>query len=173
MPAIWSFALALRSRGLGSVWTTLHLAYEREVAELLGIPDNVTQVALLPVAYTIGQDFKPAARPPMRAVGLLEPLRGERAACLRARGFRADGHGRCAAIGRAGGRNDEMTTKLRATPARLRGASETLDLLSIPALPDITITVWLRLRLRHAERGSEQASARVISSTQRDPHHPY
>ena len=65
MPAIWSFALALRSRGLGSAWTTLHLAYEREVAALLGIPDNVTQVALLPVAYTIGQDFKPAARPPM------------------------------------------------------------------------------------------------------------
>ena len=65
MPAIWSFALALRSRGLGSAWTTLHLAYEREVAELLGIPDDVTQVALLPVAYTIGQDFKPAARQPM------------------------------------------------------------------------------------------------------------
>jgi len=63
MPAIWSFALALRSRGLGSAWTTLHLAYEREVAELLGIPATVTQVALLPVAYTIGQDFKPAARP--------------------------------------------------------------------------------------------------------------
>ena len=52
MPAVWSFALALRSRGLGSVWTTLHLAYEREVAELLGIPATVTQVALLPVAYT-------------------------------------------------------------------------------------------------------------------------
>jgi nitroreductase len=65
MPAIWSFALALRSRGLGSAWTTLHLAYEREVAQLLGIPDNVTQVALLPVAHTIGQDFKPATRPPM------------------------------------------------------------------------------------------------------------
>jgi nitroreductase len=65
MPAVWSFALALRSRGLGSVWTTLHLAYEREVAELLGIPDNVTQVALLPVAYTIGLDFKPAARQPV------------------------------------------------------------------------------------------------------------
>jgi len=65
MPAIWSFALALRSRGLGSAWTTLHLAHEREVAELLGIPDDVTQVALLPVAYTIGQDFKPAARPSM------------------------------------------------------------------------------------------------------------
>jgi nitroreductase len=65
MPAVWSFALALRSRGLGSVWTTLHLAHEREVAELLGIPDNVTQVALLPVAYTVGLDFKPAARRPI------------------------------------------------------------------------------------------------------------
>ena len=65
LPAVWSFALALRSRGLGSVWTTLHLAYEREVAELLGIPENVTQVALLPVAHTIGHDFKPAARRPI------------------------------------------------------------------------------------------------------------
>ena len=67
MPAIWSFALALRSRGLGSVWTTLHLAHEREVAQLLGIPDDVTQVALLPVAYTVGLDFKPAARQPIES----------------------------------------------------------------------------------------------------------
>jgi nitroreductase len=65
MPAVWSFALALRSRGLGSVWTTLHLAFEREVGELLGIPDDVTQVALLPVAYTVGLDFKPAQRQPI------------------------------------------------------------------------------------------------------------
>ncbi len=65
LPAVWSFALALRSRGLGSVWTTLHLAHEREVGELLGIPPNVTQVALLPVAYTIGTDFKPASRLPI------------------------------------------------------------------------------------------------------------
>lgn len=63
LPAAWSFLLALRSRGLGSVWTTLHLAKEREVAELLGIPDTVTQVALFPVAYTVGTDFKPATRP--------------------------------------------------------------------------------------------------------------
>ena len=49
MPAIWSLPCWLRSRGLGSAWTTLHLPYEREVAQLLGIPDNVTQVALLPV----------------------------------------------------------------------------------------------------------------------------
>ncbi|MDP9167224.1 MAG: nitroreductase family protein, partial [Actinomycetota bacterium] len=63
LPAAWSFLLALRSRGLGSVWTTLHLFKEREVAALLGIPDDVTQVALFPVAHTIGTDFKPAARP--------------------------------------------------------------------------------------------------------------
>jgi nitroreductase len=68
IPAAWSFQLALRSRGLGSVWTTLHLFKEREVAELLGIPDTVTQVALFPVAYTIGTDFKPAARPPADTV---------------------------------------------------------------------------------------------------------
>ena len=68
IPAGWSFMLALRSRGLGSVWTTMHLAKEREVAELLGIPDTVTQAALFPVAYTIGTDFRPAARPPAETV---------------------------------------------------------------------------------------------------------
>jgi nitroreductase len=68
LPATWSFLLALRSRGLGSVWTTLHLAREAEVAELLGIPSTVTQVALLPVAYTLGADFKPAVRPPVEQV---------------------------------------------------------------------------------------------------------
>ena len=64
IPAGWSFLLALRSRGLGSVWTTMHLAKEKEVAEVLGIPDTVTQAALFPVAYTIGTDFRPATRPP-------------------------------------------------------------------------------------------------------------
>lgn len=69
LPAAWSFMLALRSRGLGSAWTTLHLGYEREIAELLGIPyDKVTQTALLPVAYTIGTDFKPAQREPLERV---------------------------------------------------------------------------------------------------------
>ena len=68
LPAAWSFLLALRSRGLGSVWTTLHLFREREAAELLGIPDHVTQVALFPVAYTIGEDFSPARRPPVESI---------------------------------------------------------------------------------------------------------
>jgi nitroreductase len=68
MPAAWSLQLALRSRGLGSVWTTLHLTKEREAAELLGIPDDVTQVGLLPVAYTVGTDFRAASRQPAEDV---------------------------------------------------------------------------------------------------------
>jgi nitroreductase len=65
LPAAWSFQLALRSRGLGSAWTTLHLAYEKEASELLGIPPTVTQVALIPVAYYSGHDFQPAKRRPI------------------------------------------------------------------------------------------------------------
>ena len=66
IPAAWSFCLAARSRGLGTCWTTFHLAHEREAAELLGIPyDDVMQAALIPVAYTLGTDFKPAVRAPL------------------------------------------------------------------------------------------------------------
>ncbi len=68
LPATWSLMLALRSRGLGAAWTTLHLAYEQEVAALLGIPETVTQAALLPVAYYTGDDFQPAKRRPAREV---------------------------------------------------------------------------------------------------------
>ena len=64
LPAAWSLMLALRSRGLGSAWTTLHLNYEREAAGILAIPETVTQAALLPVAYYTGDDFKPARRQP-------------------------------------------------------------------------------------------------------------
>jgi nitroreductase len=64
-PAVWSFQLALRSRGLGSAWTTLHLSYEAEVAELLGIPpDRYSQAGLFPIAYTKGTDFRLAKRLP-------------------------------------------------------------------------------------------------------------
>ncbi len=63
LQAVWSFQIALRSRGLGSVLTTLHLFGEAEAAKLLGIPEDVSQVALLPVAYSKGTDFKHAARP--------------------------------------------------------------------------------------------------------------
>ena len=72
IPAMWSFQLALRSRGLGSCYTTLHLAYEQEAAELLGIPPHLTQAGLLPVGYTKGTDFAPAARPPVSEITYLD-----------------------------------------------------------------------------------------------------
>jgi nitroreductase len=69
LPAAWSFMLALRARGLGAAWTTAHLEYERDAAAILGIPyETVVQTALLPVAYTIGTDFKPGARKPVDEV---------------------------------------------------------------------------------------------------------
>jgi len=66
LPAVWSFMLALRPRGVGSAWTTLHIMFEQEAATLLGIPPTVTQAALLPVAYYTGAEFKPAKRLPAR-----------------------------------------------------------------------------------------------------------
>jgi nitroreductase len=54
--------LAARSRGLGTAWTTLHLSYEREVAEVLGLPDDVRQGVLIPTAYYTGESFAPAPR---------------------------------------------------------------------------------------------------------------
>jgi nitroreductase len=68
LPAAWSLALALRARGLGTTWTTLHLRYEQEAAEVLGLPANVRQGVLLPVAYTEGTDFKPGPRHDLDAV---------------------------------------------------------------------------------------------------------
>jgi nitroreductase len=63
LPAVWSFMLAARARGLGTVWTTQHLHYERRAADLLGIPyDSVMQCALIPVAHTVGGEFKPGRR---------------------------------------------------------------------------------------------------------------
>ncbi len=70
-PAVWSFCLALRSRGLGTCWTTLHLLGdgEREAAEVLGIPfDKYSQGGLFPIAYTKGTDFRPAKRLPAEQV---------------------------------------------------------------------------------------------------------
>lgn len=72
LPAVWSFQLALRSRGLGSCLTTLHLGLEQEAATLLGIPDHMTQAGLLPVAYTKGTDFKAAERPPVSEITYLD-----------------------------------------------------------------------------------------------------
>jgi nitroreductase len=69
LPAMWSFMLAARARGLGTAWTSMHRARERDVADILGIPyDTVAQAVLTPLAYTKGTDFKPAARPDPDAV---------------------------------------------------------------------------------------------------------
>lgn len=77
-PAVWSLMLALRSRGLGSALTTMHLALEDEVGELLRIPDTVTQVGLLPVAYYTGEDFKPARRRPAEEITYWDVWKGLR-----------------------------------------------------------------------------------------------
>jgi len=66
LPAAWSLMMALRARGLGSAWTTLHIMFEQEAASLLGIPADVTQTALIPVAHFTGKTFKPADRLPAR-----------------------------------------------------------------------------------------------------------
>jgi len=69
LPAMWSFMLAARARGLGTAWTTVHLMMEQQMAEVLGIPfDSVQQVCLSPLAFTKGTDFKPAKRPPADSI---------------------------------------------------------------------------------------------------------
>lgn len=72
IPAVWSFQLALRSRGLGSTYITAHLRAADAMAKVLGIPEGVTQVAMLPVAHTLGTDFKPAGREPVEGVTYLD-----------------------------------------------------------------------------------------------------
>jgi nitroreductase len=64
LPAAWSFMLALRTRGLATAWTTLHIMFEQDAAKILGLPEHVTQTALFPVAHYTGSDFKPAKRIP-------------------------------------------------------------------------------------------------------------
>jgi nitroreductase len=69
LPAVWSLMLALRTRGLGAAWTSVHLRHERAAAEVLGIPyDRYTQGGLFPIAYTIGTDFRPAPRRPLSEI---------------------------------------------------------------------------------------------------------
>ena len=68
LPAVWSFMLAARARGLGSAWTTIHLMFEAEASAILGIPSTITQAALLPVAYFTGDDFKPDKRVPAKQI---------------------------------------------------------------------------------------------------------
>ena len=72
LPAVWSYMLAARAVTLGTAWTTLHLKYEKEAADILGLPDNVHQAALIPTAFYTGDTFKPAAREPLENVMHLE-----------------------------------------------------------------------------------------------------
>lgn len=66
--AAWSFCLALRARGLGTTWVTAVLQDRARLKEILGIPDEMTEIVLLPVAWTTGTDFRPAPRLPARAI---------------------------------------------------------------------------------------------------------
>jgi len=68
LPAAWSYMLAARTRELGTAWTTLHLAYEKEAAEILGLPGHVRQGVLMPTAYYTGETFRPAPRRPLDEV---------------------------------------------------------------------------------------------------------
>ena len=70
--SVWSFSVALRARGLGSAWTTAVLAKEAELAELLGIPEDNTPIAMIPVAWTKGTDFKKAPRYPAREIAFID-----------------------------------------------------------------------------------------------------
>jgi nitroreductase len=79
LPAMWSFMLAARARGLGTAWTTNHLFLERELADLLDIPfETVQQVCLTPLAYTQGTEFRAAGRPPVDTVIGWDGWRGAR-----------------------------------------------------------------------------------------------
>jgi nitroreductase len=78
-PAVWSLILALRSRGYGTTLTTLHLPFESEAGEVLGIPENVHQAALLPIAKYSGDDFKPGRRKPVESVTYWDSWKGARA----------------------------------------------------------------------------------------------
>jgi nitroreductase len=69
LPAVWNLMLALRTRGLGAAWTSVHLRHERRAAEVLGIPyESYTQGGLFPIAYTTGTDFRPARRRPLSEI---------------------------------------------------------------------------------------------------------
>jgi nitroreductase len=69
LPAVWNLMLALRTRGLGAAWTSVHLRHEGRAAEVLGIPyESYTQGGLFPIAYTVGTDFRPAPRRPLSEI---------------------------------------------------------------------------------------------------------
>ena len=70
--SVWSFCVALRARGLGTAWTTAILGRRDELAEALGVPDGNTQIAMIPVAWTVGTEFSTAPRYPAREITFLD-----------------------------------------------------------------------------------------------------
>ena len=70
--SVWSFCVALRARGLGTSWTTAILGKDDELREVLGVPEENTQIAMIPVAWTKGTDFKRAPRYPAREVAFVD-----------------------------------------------------------------------------------------------------
>jgi nitroreductase len=93
LPAVWSFMLAARARGLGTAWTTLHLNHEAEAARLLELPEHVTQTALIPVAYYTGEGFRPAKRLPSERSTHWNRWRGARPGAVSGAGSGAGGAG--------------------------------------------------------------------------------
>ena len=70
--SVWSLCVALRARGLGTAWTTAILGKRDELAELLGVPEDVTQIAMVPIAWTKGTEFKKAPRLPAREIAFID-----------------------------------------------------------------------------------------------------
>lgn len=62
-PAVQNLMLAARALGLGTTLTTLHKLHEREVKELLGIPEQVETMALIPVGWPKGRFGTPPRLP--------------------------------------------------------------------------------------------------------------
>ena len=69
-PAVQNMLLAARGLGLASVLTTRpRRGFEKEIKELLGIPDNVDTAALLPLGYPgEGVHYGPTTRRPVEEV---------------------------------------------------------------------------------------------------------
>ena len=72
LPAAWSLMLALRSRNLGSTWTSLLAARSQDVARILDIPGDVVQTVMLPVGHMKGAKLRRAERDDARSVTFLK-----------------------------------------------------------------------------------------------------
>jgi nitroreductase len=62
-PAIQNLMLAARSKGIGSTMTTMHKAREEDIKDVLGIPQEVATIALIPLGYPQGSWNRPKRKP--------------------------------------------------------------------------------------------------------------